>query len=411
MNSLDDYLQSLPAEDAVREATAQVAVEDSPSLIDSGELVVDRRTGVVRQAGADSTGAAIIEFKQQAERSLFLFMAGVLGRRDLTISLHKPLCDGLQRVPPRRKLRLYPRHHRKTSIVSHGLPLHMTIQPAENNVYFPGYAGTDARILLSGETETLMKGALRVIQTTYETNKILRGLWPHVIWDKPRAESKKWNDLELLLPRATEYPEATITVRGVGGAITGMHPNVLIKDDIISLEARKSDAVMDAAVQWHIASRGLIEGNDDALEFIIGTRWRKFDLYSFIIDTDDSMDVETRAMIEEGRFIFPERFNWETYARLEKEFAHEPGLFSLLYMNLATGEGLTDFDLTRLRSYRLLGDVLDFDLDDRDAALAERAGDPTYPRDASASSLGWGDDRRFGRDEFLAQRYPTRLAV
>lgn len=407
MNSLDDYLATLPRDDVVELPPATEPSPRSPAF--ANELVVDKKTGAVRQAGADATGAAIVEFKQQAERSLFTFMIGVLGRKDLTVSLHKPLCDGLQAVPPRRKLRLYPRHHRKTSIVAHGLPIHMTIQPADANVYFPGASGTDVRVLLSGETEALVKGSLRVIQTTYESNKILRGLWPHIVWDKPRAESKKWSELELLLRRDIEYPEATITVRGVGGAITGMHPNVLIKDDLISLEARNSDAVMQSAIEWHKASRGLIEGNADALEFIIGTRWKKFDLYSYIIDNDPLIDVVVRSIVEDGAFIFPEKFDQEVYDRLRRDFGDE--LFSLLYMNVATGVGLTDFDMAMVRAYRLVGNAIDFDTDERDVVLADRSGAGSLLSPASDVGVSQSDDRPFGRDEFLTRRYPSRLVA
>ena len=400
MNSLDEYLASITPEDP--------AVED-PSLLDAGELVVEKRTGEIRQAGADATGAEIVKFRAQAERSLFVFMRGVLGRNDLTIGLHKPLCDGLQKIPPRRKLRLYPRHHRKTSIVSHGLPLHMVIQPAATNAYFPGMSGLDTRILLSGETEDLVTKNIRVVRGAAESNKIFRGLWPHVVWDKPaepRSVGKAWNDAELTFRRETEFPEATITGRGVGGAITGLHPNVLIKDDLISFEARNSDATMETAIEWHKASRGLIEGNPHALEFIIGTRWKKFDLYSFIIDNDSTVDVEVRSMVEENQIIYPEIFTWDDYDRLKsnRDGGYGPELFSLLMMNIATGTGLTDFDMDDVRSFTIRGRQIVIDEDERDIVLRARV-DGSAARAAAAAlpkeEPSWFGEDPIGRDAYL----------
>lgn len=404
-SSLTDYLASLPLEEAAELAHI---VEPEPSLLDSGELVIEKRTGTIRQAGADATGAAIVEFKEQAERSLFVFMRGVLGRNDLTIPLHKPLCDGLQDRSKKRKLRLYPRHHRKTSIVSHGLPLHMVIQPADRNVYFPGMPGLDTRILLSGETGDLVVKNIRVVRGAAESNKIFRGLWPHVVWDKPaepRSVGKAWNDEELTFRRGTEFPEATVTGRGVGGAITGLHPNVLIKDDLISFEARNSDATMETAIEWHKASRGLIEGNPHALEFIIGTRWKKFDLYSFIIDNDSTVDVEIRSMVEEGVIIYPEIFTWEDYDRLKsnRDGGYGPELFSLLMMNIATGTGLTDFDMNDVRSFTISGRQLVIDEDERDIALRQRV-DGSAARAAAASKReepSWFGEDPIGRDAYL----------
>jgi hypothetical protein len=392
VNTLDDYLASLPQDDA----------EPVAALDFANELVVDKKTGAVRQAGADATGAAVVAFKQQAERSLFVFAYGVMGRTYLTPALHRGWCDSIQRVPPRRKLRLYPRHHCKTTIVSHALPIHILIQPAEHNIYFEGQPGNERRILLSGETEKLAAGNLRVVQSAFESNKILRGLWPHLCWDKARVESKKWNDLELIVPRETEFPEASITARGVGGAITGLHPDVLIKDDLISFEAANSEAVMQTAISWHIASRGLIEGNPDALEFIVGTRWAAFDLYRYIIENDTLVDVDTRSAIENGQVIYPEKFDLDTLDRLRKEFRN---LYPLLYLNTAIGAGLTDFDMALVRAYRIVGDAIEFDADERDVALGARGDAAT----TSSSLVGSGDESHAGRDEFLRHRYPSRL--
>lgn len=404
MNSLDAYLASLPLDD-VADIT-QGGVEE-PSLLDSGELVIEKRTGTIRQAGADATGTAIVEFKEQAERSLFVFMHGVLGRRYLTKSLHKPFCDGLQDRTKRRKLRLYPRNHGKTSVVSHGLPLHMVIQPTERNLYFPGVSGLDTRILLSGETEGLVETNIKVIRSVAESNKIFRGLWPHVVWDKPtepRGLGKAWNDTELTFRREAEFPEATITGRGVGGAITGLHPPVLIKDDLISFEARNSDAVMQTAIDWHKASRGLIEGNANALEFIIGTKWKKFDLYSFIIDNDSTVDVEVRSMVEEGQIIYPEIFTWDDYDRLksDRDGGYGAELFSLLMMNIATGTGLTDFDMNDLRSFTISGRSLVIDEDERDIALRQRVdGSAARAVAKKAEEPSWFGEEPLGRDAYL----------
>lgn len=381
MPTFNDFLDSLtPPPPATRDERD----DDTPV-----ELVVESRTGKIRQAGADTRGAWVEDFKRDCERSLFKFCVGVLGRKYLTPALHKPLCDDLQRVPPHRKLRLYPREHCKTTIVGQGLPLHLIIQPADSNMYFPGMAGTDTRLLLSGETEALASRNLRVIRNVAESNNIFRGLWPHCAWSNqrtPRSEGKAWNDLELVFPRAAEFPEATITARGVGGAITGMHPNVLVKDDLISFEARNSEAAMSTAIEWHKASRGLIEGNDRALEFIIGTRWAVFDLYSYIIDHDPLMNVEVRGAIEDGAVIYPEAFSLDKLDRLRKEFGN---LYPLLYLNTPVGAGVTDFDTAELRQYTIHGRKITFTEDLRDI---REAAEPDEPQEAPVGVATSEDD-------------------
>src|SRR3990170_1412990 len=166
----------------------------------AAEIVVDRKSGLARQAGADTPeGAWVLGFKLRAERSLYVFCKGVL----------------------------LPREHGKTSLVSHGLPIHILIQPKDGNIYFPDEEGADQRIILIGETETRATDAMRVIQSAFEMNDTIRALWPHRVWDNPRRESKKWNERECIIPRPAEYPDPSIRAIGVGGAVTGAHPTVL----------------------------------------------------------------------------------------------------------------------------------------------------------------------------------------
>lgn len=340
------------------------------------ELIIDRTTGAIRQAGAEGAGPWLGQVRRAAERSLYTFTKGILGRDYLTASLHKPACDWLQRNPPRRKCLLLPREHGKTSIVSHGLPLHILIQPPEDNLYWPGVPGSDMRIVLACETEQRATDHLRVLQTTLEANPLVRALWPHVCWDNPRAQSKKWNDREMIIRRAHEFPDPSIRAIGVGGAITGAHPTILIKDDLIALEAANSPTVMQTAIQWHVASRALI--NDDrCLEFIIGTRWAVHDIYSHIQKTDPSVDIQVRAVLEDDVPIYPEKFSLDKIAQLRAEFGV---MYPLLYLNRATDAALTDFVLDDVRLYTQAkgSRELAFADDARDEALRAAYG-PAQP--------------------------------
>jgi hypothetical protein len=89
----------------------------------------------------------------------------------------------------------------------------------------------------------------------------------------------------------------------VGGAITGAHPNILIKDDLVSIEAANSPTVMQSAIQWHVASRALIN-SPGCLEYIIGTRWSVADIYQYILDNDPTVEVVIRSIVEGGQTTF-----------------------------------------------------------------------------------------------------------
>ena len=337
------------------------------------EVVIDPKTGTARQAGSSHPmGEFINRIKVRCENDLHFFSKSIMGRDYLTKNLHLPICNFLQKTPPFRKLLLLPRDHAKTSIVAHCLPPHIIIQPAESNVYFPGENGYDMRILLVGENEGNASKNLGVIQAVWEGNQLFRTLWPHLCWEgKPQ---KKWNNAEMVVPRETAWPDSTIRAIGVGGAIAGARPTVLIKDDLISLEAANSETVMQTAIDWHIASRALMEEYEkdtgmEALEFIIGTRWAVWDLYEYIIQNDPTVEVVVRAIVEEGKSLWPERFNEARVEQLKKD---NGSLFWLLYMNSAANPDLTDFNIDQVRSFEFQGDQITFDETEDDFLLEEK---------------------------------------
>eukprot|EP00918_Siedleckia_nematoides_P057476 GHVU01125365.1.p1 GENE.GHVU01125365.1~~GHVU01125365.1.p1 ORF type:complete len:416 (+),score=32.26 GHVU01125365.1:1912-3159(+) len=408
MRAPEQHSASKPAPEPIKASHTQASIPDK-------EIVIERATGLPRQAGADlPEGQFVTRLRKRSEESLYIFSKAIMGLGFLTKSLHMGVCESLQQVPPFRKLRLLPRDHCKTAIVAGCLPAHILIQPPERNLYFPrldNFAGTECRILLTGETDMMARKNLRVLRMAFEGNQLLRAFWPDAMWDEPRREAAAWNEQQVILPRATNYPDPSIRAIGVGGAITGSRPNVLIKDDLISLEAANSDVVMQAAIEWHKVSRALMDEYEkntgmESLEFIIGTRWAVYDLYSYIMDNDPSVDVNVRAIIENGKYIWPEKITEAKVTQLQREYG---SLFYLLYMNSVADPSLTDFDLSLIREFKYINDGkhLEFSEDDRDSYLVKRAesgslmAEKPPPRGQLLSSNTWG--MIFGSDKGAGQ--------
>jgi hypothetical protein len=301
----------------------------------------------------------------------------VVGRFFLTPHFHQDVCQFLQKVPSFRKLVLMPRSHCKTAIVSGGLPSHILIQPADTNIYFPGIDGAECRILLAGENSTMAEKNLRVVKTIFEENKIFRAFWPHRCWIDSKA--KVWSSNQIIIPRENEWPDPTIKAVGVGGAITGARPNVLIEDDLVSFKAMNSSVVMEEAIDWHKTARALldtyeVESNLASLQFIIGTRWQVHDLYSHIIDNDKTVDVideKYHRIINNGKILWPEKYTAKDIEQLRLEHG---SMFYLLYLNSAADPSLTDFDCENVRSFAIVNGRIVFAGEGRDGWLADRAG-------------------------------------
>jgi len=344
----------------------------------NSELIVERKSGKVRQAGASQAHGKFIDlFKRSCELDLYCFLRGVMGHWFLDKNLHKPVADWLTTFPPYRKMILMPRNHGKTCMVAQGIPLHAMIQPKATNIYFKNQPGSHLKLVLAGETEEMAVRNLRVIKTVLEGNVLFRALWPHLVYENPRRQAPKWSDDQIIIPRDRNFPEPTVRALGVGGAVTGMHPNMLIKDDLTTQRAANEPATMGKTIEWHTDSRALFAEAETDIEFITGTYWANYDLPHFIEENDPTVQVNTewRRMVDyDGNILWPGKFGFKgAVEQLQKEHGIK---FPLLYLNESQGEGLTEFFMSDVRDYELRGGAIHFDENDLDVALTNAINRP-----------------------------------
>jgi len=267
--------------------------------------------------------------------------------------------------------------------------IHLTIQPKERNIYFPGcqyvgcnnrldcadplhrFDGRDSRILYAGETDRNAAKQIKWAAEQYDGCKLLRAMWPSCVWESSSKESPKWSAEAIEIPRPSKFPEGTIESIGVGGAVTGRHYSVLIKDDIATLRAANSRTVMIDTIEWNRATRALMDDPDESLEFMLGTRWAPGDVWETIQREDPSVECLVRSIIEDGKPIFPELFSLETIQRLKEEEKH---LFPLIRMNSGSDPEISDFDVTKLRSFAFENGHISFPDDGRDQRLSAMYG-------------------------------------
>src|SRR5216684_2504719 len=250
------------------------------------------------------------KLRVKCERSLYWFAKIIFGFDGFSDSLHLPTCNWLQNVPPRRKCLLMPRDHYKTSIAQ-ALVAHIIIQPQDANVYWPGVDGSNLRILYAAETDETAKKRIGLIQRHFESNELLRALWPHKVWQNPR-DARDWSITKFTLPRSKDFPESTVEISGVGTAVTGRHYNIKVEDDLIGQRARDEiTTTMPATIEWYKASEALMDPPMNYLEFIFGTRWAHYDLYSWMERNDTSVSMLIRKVLENGQPLFPELMSLE----------------------------------------------------------------------------------------------------
>jgi len=209
------------------------------------------------------------------------------------------------------------------------------------------------------------------------------------------------------LPRELAYEQSDPTMQGigVGGAITGGHFTDLFNDDLISLEARGSESVMESAKEWQKVSRPLMEDQDTSQEYTTGTHWATNDLYVDMIEHDPTVSVYKRSLVEDGVCIFPEEFSKQAIHNLQTSLGP---LFALLYLNNPRDAELTDFRESQLRIYEEVGSDLIFEDDVRDLDMVElmlgesKDQKEEVPRGTQYDS--WADVP-FKRDEYLRLKF------
>lgn len=331
------------------------------------------------------------DFAWQCERSLYFF-AKYCGRdgeacvaQDLTPKLHKGVAEWLQTWPApgatteRIKLLMMPTQHLKTSMASHGLPLHMVIQPQSANIYFPGELGRNTRIAMIGESADKAEENLSVVAAQLEENVWIRGCWPDCVWPDT-SQAKNWSRKFVSVPRTAIHGEPTFTALGVGTKLYQRHYDAIIGDDLIGWDAAGSPTLMKDINEWR---KGLLTRRHSPLTSIIlyiGTHFTPNDIYVSMKSELPKDAVISRSVVENGEPIWPERFPMTIVEQYKRDMGAR--LFAHLLMNLPTSEGFTGFDWNFVRLFEFefgeakLGGAIVFNEEEVDDEIRAIYADP-----------------------------------
>ena len=317
--------------------------------------------------------------RARALSDLYFFVSAILGYADripMKESVHALLCKFVEKrtghpaldTKRYRKIEM-PREFGKTSIVTKGY----TIQRI--------CADPNISILLCNEKEQNAKDFLAAIKFEFQSNDLLRALFPEVI---PRDFSDTtWSASRIIVTRSSGRSEPTVFVTGVGGSVTGMHPDLIICDDIISREAMEnaragSRQIMEQTNRWIHQLEPLLNSNARPFPEIIfiGTRWWAGDSYEHIeqafgygsepqtyllrvkLPNGEVQQVPAkvvgdlamyrRSAIEDGRASFPEKKDMDALAKIR---VMDEALFACNYLNDPSNEVTATFRETWLNYY------------------------------------------------------------
>ncbi len=360
------------------------------------------------------------KLRKRGLSDLYFFSSVILGygnRVPMTEAAHKMLCRVVERrtgIPALdkawvRKFEM-PRGTGKTTAITQAYLMQRIC------------ANVNISICLVNEKEQTAKDILAEIKHQFMNNQLLRSLYPEV----PPLDVREnvWSATRIIVNRTQSRKEPTVFVIGVGGTITGMHPDVIFVDDMLSREAMESARagsiadVMGQINRWVHQCVPLLSGAEDRELTFIGTRWWHGDSYEHIEEsfgygqeaqhfllkaklTDGTVQrlpvyrvgdlvVFRRAAIEDGQPAFislgTDKYGLEALAKLRLQ---DPELFAANYLNSPSDELTATFKESWLRFYDWQeGDELTFN-------------DPTGKRKAtsvgSLDVLAFVDPGGFGK--------------
>lgn len=300
------------------------------------------------------------DFRWRCERSLYFFAKFCGIAKDLSPKLHREVCAWLQTWPEpgaaeeRIKLLMMPTEHLKTSMASHAMPLHMVLQPAEHNLYFPGMLGRDIRVAMIGESSDKAEENLGFVRTQMEENQWIRGLWPQCVWQDV-SKAPKWSSRFVSVPRESIKGEPTFTALGVGTKLYQRHYDAIIGDDLIGWDAAGSKELMKDVNEWRKGLLTRVANPMTAIILFIGTHFTPNDIYVSMKSELPKTAVVSRSVVENGEPLWPERFPMSIIEQRKRGLGAK--LFSHLMMNLPTAEGFTGFDWNFVRLFEFASEV------------------------------------------------------
>lgn len=270
--------------------------------------------------------------------SLFFMARGVLGYDKVNEHTHGGLCEFHDRNTSQYKEVLMPRGTYKSTVWTiSGSIKRLCVNPEE-------------RILIENENDGNAQRFLYAIKTHAESNKIFRTLYSDLI--PPDTKKVRWNNEVLDFVRRGSYPEASITGRGITSALTSQHYTHITMDDLISIAAIKSPAVMKDTIDRAHQILSLAVDPSKSTWDLVGTRWGFADLYKdFENKYGGKMARYIRAALEfDGGLLFPEILGHEQLAQLR--ISYRPYLYSCLYQNNPRNEDVQDFNVKDVRFWR-----------------------------------------------------------
>ena len=219
---------------------------------------------------------------------------------------------------PNGHLDLWARDHRKSSIITYAKSIQDILASHGDNP-LPVWNGVEVSIGIFSVTRPLAKQFLAQIKREFETNNVLKGYFPDVIWDNCDKEAQSWSlDSGIFLKRKSNKKEATVEAWGlIDGQPTSKHFDLLVYDDVVTVDNVRSPAMIEKTTQaWEMS---LSLGTAEAKYRYIGTRYHYNDTYKVIMERGSAIPRLHPATIDGSTLGEPVLLSKEILAQKRRD--------------------------------------------------------------------------------------------
>ncbi len=230
---------------------------------------------------------SIEEVREACKRSLYFLCTKILGYKDWD-KVHDDI-EKFMRRKSIRKLLLVPRGHLKTAIVTKGFAIQSLLR------------NPDIRILIANQVWEKSREMLYEIRQLLTDKTELPKLFGEFVSDR-------WREDDIVIrQRSKALAAPTISTSGVEAELTSSHYDMILLDDLQGEKNFQTPDQREKVKRYYRSMMDLIEPGGTII--VIGTRWHLDDIYQSIIDNESEYyDIEVRKVIENGKIIFPKKF-------------------------------------------------------------------------------------------------------
>lgn len=214
--------------------------------------------------------------RERARTDLFWLLTHVLGREDARSQWILDRCNEVQ-AEPNSCLDLWFREGYKSTIITFGLTIQDILR-----TYGEGSTGEEYTIAIFSYVRPIAKDFLVQIKREFETNTMLKELFPDIFYANPDRQAPKWSDEAIIVKRKGNPKEGTLEAWGVHeGQPVGRHFSLRVYDDVVTADTVKTEDRIKTTLQYWELSQAM--GDKINIERYVGTRYAYNDAYYHIM--------------------------------------------------------------------------------------------------------------------------------